>query len=166
MLCVAPKQPFNPQLKTWWVTLGLVKPGRKEDWNWRPFHNEVLCQRSAPALCFLLCDSGIPHGAGPRAALLPEALAMVDKPTVKTFPIAQAFDSTINLTGIFTVPRTGHFFFFYCFDALIWQFNSAFPLCSRAGKEPWQLIFSGLLLIFKTLTVLPLCWSIVSHCPF
>lgn len=58
------------------------------------------------------CDSGIPRGAGRRAVLLPEALAMVDMPTVKTLPGAQAFDSTINLNGIFTVQRTGHFLIF------------------------------------------------------
>lgn len=43
--------------------------------------------------------------------LLPEALAMVDKPVVKTLPLAQAFDSTINLKDIFIVLRTRNLFF-------------------------------------------------------
>lgn len=109
--------------------------------------------------CVVLFAVGLwNHRTGPRAVLLPEALAVVDKPAVKTLPIPQAFDSTIDLKGIFIVLRTGNFFFFFFFKLSADNLTQHFPCILVLGKSHGcPSIFSELLLIFKTLTVFACC---------
>lgn len=94
-----------------------LQPGQGGPGRLSPLRGDHLCEMRGllcPLLAVGLCGPSQDRSQGCTAL---RALAAGNKLVLKTLPIAQAFDSTIDINRIFTVLRPGDILF-VCFSTL------------------------------------------------